>query len=180
MNFVELPIVGPVVLDLEKHSDERGFFARAFDREVFAAAGLEPVVEQTNISFNDRAGTMRGMHYQVAPALEAKLVRCTRGAILDVAVDLRPGSPTYLSHVSVELTVENRLALYVPPLFAHGYQTLEDSSEVTYQVSARYAPAAERGLRHDDPALEIDWPLEVSNVSDKDTSWPLVADGALS
>lgn len=176
---MELPILGPVVLDPEKHSDDRGFFARSFDREEFVAAGLEPVVEQTNIAFSDRTGTVRGLHYQIAPALEAKLVRCTRGAIFDVAVDLRPGSPTYLSHVSVELTHENGLAIYVPPLFAHGYQTLEDSSEVTYQVSARYAPAAERGLRHDDPALEIEWPMEVSNLSDKDNLWPLVADGAL-
>ena len=179
MNILDLPIAGPVLLDLEKRSDDRGFFARSFDRDEFLAAGLEPVVEQTNISFNHRAGTLRGMHFQVEPSPEAKLVRCTRGAIIDVAVDLRRGSPTYLKHVAVELTHENRLALYVPPLFAHGYQTLQDSSEVTYQVSARYAPADERGLRHDDPALAIVWPLEISSVSEKDTAWPLIAERAL-
>ena len=155
-------------------TDERGFFARTFDRQEFLDAGLEPVVEQANLSFNHRAGTLRGMHYQVAPATEAKLVRCTRGAVLDVAVDLRPDSPSYLQHVAVELTANSRTALYVPPMFAHGYLTLEDACEVVYQVSAAYAPGAERGLRYDDPALGIAWPVPVAVVSEKDRDWPLL------
>ena len=167
-------LAGPVVVELELRQDERGFFARSFDREQFAAAGLEPVVEQCNVSFNHRAGTLRGMHYQVAPAMEAKLVRCTAGAVLDVVVDVRPGSPTYLRSVAVELSAANRRALYVPPMFAHGYQTLVDGAEVTYQVSEAYTPGTERGLRHDDPLLGLSWPLPVSAVSVKDATWPLL------
>ena len=167
-------LAGPVVVELELRQDERGFFARSFDREQFAAAGLEPVVEQCNVSFNHRAGTLRGMHYQVAPATEAKLVRCTAGAVLDVVVDVRPGSPTYLRSVAVELSAANRRALYVPPMFAHGYQTLVDGAEVTYQVSEAYTPGTERGLRHDDPLLGLSWPLPVSAVSVKDATWPLL------
>lgn len=167
-------VPGPVLVDLERREDERGFFARTFCREEFAAAGLEPVVEQANLSFNHRAGTLRGMHLQVAPAEEAKLVRCTRGAIVDVVVDLREGSPTRYSHVAVELTADNRRALYVPPMFAHGYQTLVDDTEVVYQVSAAYTPGTERGLRHDDPALGITWPLPVTVISAKDASWELL------
>ena len=167
-------LAGPVVVELELRQDERGFFARSFDREQFAAAGLEPVVEQCNVSFNHRAGTLRGMHYQVAPAMEAKLVRCTAGAVLDVVVDVRPGSPTYLRSVAVELSAANRRALYVPPMFAHGYQTLVDGAEVTYQVSEAYTPGTERGLRHDDPLLGLSWPLPVSAVSAKDAAWPLL------
>jgi dTDP-4-dehydrorhamnose 3,5-epimerase len=165
---------GPAIIDLELVQDERGFFARTFDRAQFAAAGLEPVVEQCNVSFNHRAGTLRGMHFQVAPATEAKLVRCTAGAVLDIVVDVREGSPTYLQHVAVELTAQNRRSLYVPPMFAHGYQTLVDGTEVTYQVSEAYTPGTERGLRHDDPALGLSWPLAVSTLSVKDASWPLL------
>lgn len=168
------PLAGVAVIDLELRQDERGFFARSFDRSEFATAGLEPVVEQCNVSFNHRAGTLRGMHYQVAPATEAKLVRCTAGAIVDTIVDVRPGSETYLQHYTVELTADNRRALYVPPMFAHGYQTLVDGAEVTYQVSEAYTPGTERGLRHDDPALGLSWPLEVRVVSDKDAAWPLL------
>lgn len=168
-------ISGPAILDVEVRADERGFFARTFCRDEFLAAGLEPLVEQCNLSFNHRRGTLRGMHFQVAPHPEAKLVRCTRGAIVDIIVDMRPGSPTRLQHVAVELTAENRRALYVPPYFAHGYQTLVDDTEVTYQVGGSYAPAAERGLRHDDPDLGIDWPVEVSVISAKDASWPLLS-----
>lgn len=169
-------LAGPALLDLELHEDERGFFARSFDREQFAAAGLEPVVAQCNVSYNHRAGTLRGMHFQVAPATEAKLVRCTAGAVLDVIVDVRDGSPTYLQHVAVELTAQNRRSLYVPPMFAHGYQTLVDGTEVTYQVSETYTPGTERGLRHDDPALGLAWPLPVALVSSKDASWPLLGE----
>ena len=167
-------LAGPAIIDLELREDDRGFFARSFDRAEFAAAGLEPVVEQCNVSFNHRAGTLRGMHFQVAPATEAKLVRCTAGAVLDIIVDVREGSPTYLQHVAVELTAANRRSLYVPPMFAHGYQTLVDGAEVTYQVSEAYTPGTERGLRHDDPALGLSWPLPVSTISDKDASWPLL------
>ena len=179
MRLVPTEVPGPVVVVLEEHRDERGFFARTFDSEEFAAAGLEPVVLQTNFSHNGRAGTLRGMHLQVAPAPESKLVRCVRGAVLDVVVDLRPGSSTRLQHVAVELSAANRLALYVPPLFAHGFLTLADDTDVTYQVSARHTPAAERGLRYDDPALGIDWgahPVRV--ISAKDSSWPLLTDDA--
>jgi dTDP-4-dehydrorhamnose 3,5-epimerase len=167
---------GPVVVELDLLSDERGFFARTFDRAAFVEAGLEPAVEQCNASYNHLAGTLRGMHVQLAPSPEAKLVRCTRGAIHDVVVDVRPGSPTWGQHVAVELTAENRKALYVPPFFAHGYLTLVDATEVTYQVSSAYTPGAERGLRHDDPALGIDWPVPITTVSAKDAAWPLLDD----
>ncbi len=170
------PIEGVAVIDLELRSDDRGFFARTFCVEEFGAAGLQTVVEQCNQSFNHRAGTLRGMHFQIAPHPEAKLVRCIRGAIVDIIVDMRPDSPTRLQHVAVELTADNRRALYVPPFFAHGYQTLLDDTEVMYQVSGSYEPAAERGLRHDDPELGLEWPLPVSVISTKDSSWPLIAD----
>ncbi|MCW2679346.1 MAG: dTDP-4-dehydrorhamnose 3,5-epimerase [Frankiales bacterium] len=168
---------GCVVVDLQLREDDRGFFARTFCRQEFAAAGLEPVVEQCNLSFNHRAGTLRGMHFQVAPATEAKLVRCTSGAVIDQVVDVRPGSPTYLQTFAVELSQANRRALYVPPMFAHGYQTLTDAAEVAYQVSEAYTPGTERGLRHDDPALGLGWPLPVSVISDKDAAWPLLGQG---
>ena len=169
-------IEGVAVIDLELRADDRGFFARSFSADEFRDAGLEPIVEQCNVSFNHVKGTLRGMHFQVPPHPEAKLVRCTRGAVLDVIVDVRLGSPTLLQHVAVELTAENRRALYVPPYFAHGYLTLEDATEVTYQVSGRYAPQAERGLRHDDPQLGIDWPMDVAVISDKDAAWPLLSE----
>lgn len=162
------------IIDLELRSDDRGFFTRTFDRAEFEAAGLNPVVEQCNASFNHRAGTLRGMHYQLGWAPEVKLVRCVRGAIVDTIVDMRPESPTYLHHVSVELTAENRRALYVPAMFAHGYQTLVDGTEVVYQVTGKYTPQAERGQRFDDPALGLDWPLPVSTISAKDAAWPLL------
>lgn len=168
-------IPGPAVIDLEQRSDDRGFFARTFCREEFVAAGLDPHVEQANLSVNHTAGTVRGMHWQAPPHAEPKLIRVVRGAILDVIVDMRPDSPTLLQHVAVELSEQNRRALYVPAYFAHGYQTLTPTSEVVYQVGGRYTPEAERGLRHDDPALGIDWPLPVSLISSKDASWPLLS-----
>jgi dTDP-4-dehydrorhamnose 3,5-epimerase len=174
MKIITTPIEGVAIIDLELKSDDRGFFARAFDRQQFVDAGLNPAAEQCNISFNHKAGTLRGMHYQLGWAPETKLVRCTRGAIVDIIVDMREDSPTYLQHVEVELTADNRRALYVPAMFAHGYQTLVDATEVTYQVSGVYTPAAERGQRYDDPALGLDWPLPVSMISDKDASWPLL------
>lgn len=180
MKLTPTSLSGVLVLDLEPRADTRGSFARTFDRQAFRAAGLEYIVEQANTARTTAAGTVRGMHLQVNPAPEAKLVRCTRGAILDVAVDVRPGSSTYLRHVTVELSAENGRALYVPPLHAHGYQTLVADTEVTYLVSAPYTPAAERGLRPDDPALGIAWPLPSGSVSDKDASWPLLTDAEVS
>jgi dTDP-4-dehydrorhamnose 3,5-epimerase len=172
--FTPTAVPGPVLVDLERREDERGFFARSYCREEFLAAGLEPLAEQANLSWNEVAGTLRGMHYQLPPSTEAKLVRCTAGAVHDVVIDVRPDSPTYLTSVAVELTARDRRALYVPPMFAHGYQTLTDDAEVVYQVSEAYAPGVERGLRHDDPALGLSWPLPVSRISAKDASWPLL------
>jgi dTDP-4-dehydrorhamnose 3,5-epimerase len=168
-------VAGVVAVEVERHEDDRGFFARTFCVDEFVAQGLDPMVLQCNISFNRRAGTVRGMHYQEPPMSETKLVRCTRGAILDVVVDLRPESLTYLEHVSVELTESNRAALYVAKgLLAHGFQTLEDDTEVAYQMGERYVPGADRGVRHDSPALRIEWPLPVSTIADKDMAWPLL------
>ncbi|MDH4365971.1 MAG: dTDP-4-dehydrorhamnose 3,5-epimerase, partial [Acidimicrobiia bacterium] len=160
------------IIDIEEISDDRGFFARTFCRDEFRAHKLKDVTAQCNVSFNHEAGTVRGMHYQLPPATEVKLVRCTRGAIYDIIVDLRPGSPTYLQHVGVELSADNRRALYVPDLFAHGYQTLTPDAEVTYQVTEFYTPGYERGIRYHDPALGLSWPLPVSVISPKDASWP--------
>lgn len=174
MRFSELELPGVFLVEVEPHVDERGWFARAYCAREFAEHGLEPVAVQTNLSYNARGGTLRGMHYQDESAPEAKLVRCLRGAIHDVVVDLRPGSPTRLRSVATDLTADDGRALYVPPLFAHGFQALADDTLVTYQVSAFHTPAAERGLRHDDPALGIDWPRPVTVVSDKDRAWPLL------
>jgi len=174
MNIEATAIDGVHLLSLQTRGDERGFFARMFCRQRFLDAGLEPAVEQGNLSFSQLRGTVRGLHYQRAPHAETKLVRCTRGAILDVAVDLRSDSPTYLHHVAVRLSADNRQALYIPRHCAHGFQTLEPDTEVSYLVSSAYAPEAEAGLRHDDPVLAIDWPEPVSVLSDKDATWPLV------
>lgn len=172
MRFTETELPGAYVIDLEPYTDARGFFARMFCAREFEAHGLEPVSAQTSISFNERRGTLRGMHYQVPPAAEAKLVRVTSGAILDIIVDVRPGSPTFGRHVAVELTAANRRALYVPKLFAHGFQTLVDHTEVLYQMSEFYTPGYQRGIRYDDPALGLPWPLPVSAISEKDLGWP--------
>ena len=176
MIFSETELKGAFFIDVDVREDARGGFARTFCRREFEEHGLKSEVAQCNLSFNHTAGTLRGMHYQLAPAAETKLVRATRGAILDVIVDLRPGSPTYLQHVAVELSFENRRALYVPELFAHGYQALTDGAEVSYQVGEFYTPGYERGLRYDDPALNIAWPLPVSAISDKDAAWPLLSE----
>ncbi len=173
MIFGETQLAGAYVVDLEPREDERGFFARAWCAEEFAERGLSTEIAQCNVSFNHHKGTLRGMHYQVAPHEEVKLIRCTRGSIYDVIVDLRPHSPTYLDWIGVELSADNRRWLYVPNGFAHGYQTLEDSTETYYQVSASYAPGAERGLRWDDPAIGIEWPEAGERIiSAKDRSWP--------
>ena len=175
MIFTETPLAGAFIIDLEPHHDERGFFARTFCRREFDAHGLKPLVAQANVSFNNWRGTVRGLHFQYPPAAETKLVRCSRGAILDVIVDVRPESATYLQHVAIELTADNRRGLYVPERFAHGYQVLEDNSETSYLTGEFYAPALEGGLRHDDPRLGIRWPLAVTSIAQKDRAWPLLS-----
>jgi dTDP-4-dehydrorhamnose 3,5-epimerase len=169
--FRETPLTGAFVIDLEAHRDERGFFARTFCQDEFEARGLNPTTAQSNLSYNFASGTLRGMHYQRRPAAETKLIRCVRGAIYDVIIDLRPDSPSYLQHFGIELTSANRSALYVPEMFAHGYQTLTDDAEVVYQVSEFYTPGVEAGLRFDDPTFAIAWPQPVTVISEKDQSW---------
>lgn len=172
MTFTETPLAGAYVIDLEPRSDERGFFARTFCRREFEVRGLNPDVVQCNTSFNHKAGTLRGMHYQRPPSREAKLVRCVQGSIHDVIVDLRTDSATYGRHFATNLTAENHRALYVPESFAHGFETLEDRTEVGYQMSEYYAPGTAAGYRYDDPAFAISWPLEVTVVSPQDLVWP--------
>jgi dTDP-4-dehydrorhamnose 3,5-epimerase len=175
VRFTETKVAGAFLIEPEPVADERGFFARSWDREEFQARGLNPRLAQCSISFSHRKGTLRGLHYQVAPHQEAKLVRCTRGAIWDVALDLRPGSATYRAWFGVELSAANRAMLYIPEGCAHGQLTLTDDTEVFYQISAPYAPAAARGVRYDDPAIGIKWPGEVTVISDRDASYPDVA-----
>lgn len=174
MIFQETKLAGAFVIELERREDERGFFARAFCQNEFEAHGLRRVIAQANVAHNRRKGTLRGMHFQIPPAAETKLVRCTRGAIVDIIVDLRPESPTYLEHVAVELNEDNQRALYVPERFAHGYQTLADDTDTSYQVGEYYSPAHERALRWDDPALGLRWPLPVAVMSPKDEKAPLL------
>jgi len=176
MIFVETELPGAYIVELERREDDRGFFARAFCQNEFEAHGLKPIIAQANIASNRTKGTLRGMHFQYPPAAETKLVRCTRGAIVDIIVDLRPESPTYLRHIAVELTADNHRALYVPERFAHGYQVLRDNTDTSYQVGEFYAPGAESGLRHDDPRLGLQWPLPVTAISDKDRVWSLLDD----
>lgn len=176
MKFEETELAGAFVIELEPIRDERGFFARAWCAKEFESAGLTTVHAQTNFSYNGRAGTLRGLHYQLPPHEEVKLVRCIRGSIFDVIVDLREESSTYGRWVGVELSADNRRMFYVPAGFAHAFQTLEDDTEVLYQVNEFYTPGAERGLRFDDPAIGIRWPREVSVISDKDASWPFLSD----
>lgn len=175
MRFVATSLQGVFVVDLEPHADERGFFARAFCAEEFAAHDLPSAVVQANLSYNVRAGTTRGLHYQDASAPEAKFFRCIAGETFNVAVDLRPGSPTYHRWFGTILSAANRRALYLPPLCAAGYQALTDGAEVLYLTSAAYTPSAERGIRADDPLLGIEWPLEPAIRSDKDRAWPLLS-----
>jgi|SRR5579871_2998913 len=173
MRFTETPLAGAYVVDVEPHPDERGVFARTFCADDFAGRGLDPRVVQASISFNRRAGTLRGLHYQAAPHGEAKLIRCTAGAIFDVVVDLRPDSPTYTRHFAVALTATDRRALYVPVGFAHGFQTLVDETEVLYQMSTPYAPASARGVRWNDPAFAIAWPPASDRImSERDRTYP--------
>ena len=171
MKFTPAAVDGVVEIDLELREDDRGWFARAFAAEEFEAAGLEPAVVHGNVSFNHRAGTLRGLHLSLPGHPEAKFVRCTRGAILDIAVDVRPDSATYLQSVAVELSADNHKGLYLPPHMAHAYLTLTDDTEVLYLVSVGYRPGAEIGYRYDDPAFGLQLPTEVTTVSEKDLSW---------
>jgi dTDP-4-dehydrorhamnose 3,5-epimerase len=175
MIFTETKLRGAFIIDLERREDNRGFFARAFCQHEFEAHGLKPVIAQANIGFNKRKGTLRGMHFQFPPAAETKLVRACRGAVLDIIVDMRPESPTYLQHISVELSAENHRGIYIPERFAHGYQALEDDTETTYQVGEFYTPGSEGGLLYDDPRLGLTWPLPISVMSDKDREWKPLA-----
>jgi dTDP-4-dehydrorhamnose 3,5-epimerase len=172
MHFEPLAIDGAVLVRLEPHRDSRGFFARSFCVEEFAAAGLAAQVVQSSVSFNERAGTVRGLHFQWPPSREGKLVRCTRGQLFDVLLDLRPGSATYLRHVSVTLDDENRDAVFIPPGIAHGFQTLRAGTEVLYQMTDSYAPALAAGMRWNDPAFAISWPTLEIVISERDACYP--------
>src|SRR4051794_14774384 len=174
MIFTETALKGAFIIDIEPRPDSRGFFSRTFCQREFAAHGLKPMIAQGNIAFNSKKGTLRGMHFQCPPSPETKLVRCTRGAILDIIVDLRPESPTYLQHVSVELSEDNGRSLYVPERFAHGYQALRDNTETSYQVGEFYTPGTEGGLMYNDPRLALKWPLPLAVISEKDQSWKLL------
>ncbi len=176
MRFTETQLRGAFIIDIEKREDSRGFFARTFCQHEFQAHGLNPLIAQANTAFNLKQGTLRGMHFQFPPAAETKLVRCTRGAILDIIVDLRPESPSYLEHVAVELSEDNYRALYVPARFAHGYQVLRDKTETSYQVGEFYTPGSEGGLLYNDSRLGLQWPLPVAVISDKDKIWAPLAE----
>lgn len=171
MKFIPASLAGAYVVEPERLEDERGYFARTFCRDEFAAHGLNPELVQCNVSFNAKKGTLRGMHYQTKPHEEAKLVRCTRGAIFDVIIDIRPESPTFRNWFAVELSAANGRMLYVPEGFAHGFQALEDGSEVFYQMSERYAPESARGIRWNDPAFGVRWPLPDPVVSQRDAAF---------
>lgn len=180
MILTETKLKGAYTIEIEKLEDPRGFFARAWCVKEFEVHGLNTRLVQVNVSYSKKRKTLRGMHYQGAPYEESKLLRCTSGAVYDVIIDLRRNSPTYKQWIGVELTSENYRMLYVPENFAHGFQTLVDDTEVTYQVSQFYAPGAEQGIRYNDPVFDIDWPHGVQVISDKDSSWPdyLPQDGA--
>lgn len=171
MIFTETKLPGAYIVDIDARSDARGFFARTYCQREFAERGLVQTVSQCNVAHNENAGTLRGMHWRAEPSPEAKLVRVIRGAILDVIIDLRPHSLTYLQHVAVELTADNRRALYVPQMFAHGFQTLQDDSDVFYQMSEFYDPQYDRGARWNDPAFNIQWPIANPIMNDRDLAY---------
>jgi dTDP-4-dehydrorhamnose 3,5-epimerase len=170
--FTETEIKGLFVIEPERHSDHRGFFARTFCAAEFQARQLDPAVAQCSISYNGKKGTLRGMHYQAPPHAEVKLVRCTQGAIFDVAIDLRRDSKSFARHFAVVLNAENRKMLYIPTGFAHGFQTLTDNTEIFYQMSAPYAPESARGIRWDDPSFAIEWPPDERTIIERDRSYP--------
>ncbi len=175
MIFTATKLPGAFIIDIERREDQRGFFARVWCQRELEEHGLVARVAQVNVAFTPRRGGVRGMHFQLPPAQEVKIVRCTMGAIYDVILDLRPESPAYRQWIGVELTADQRRMLYVPEGCAHGYQTLADESEICYQTSAAYAPELARGVRYDDPVFDIVWPLAVTSLSDADRSWPLFA-----
>ena len=172
MKFTSTPFPGLYTVELERNGDPRGFFARAFDAQKFKELGLRNHFVQTNVSYSQKKGTLRGLHYQTPPYTEAKLIRCTKGALYDVVVDLRPDSPTYKQWFGIELTEDNQKQLYVPEGFAHGFITLKEDTEAFYMVSEYYHPEAERGVHYNDPQFRIKWPIPVEVVSDKDKTWP--------
>ena len=172
MNFTETALPGLWLVEMERRRDARGYFARTWCQHEFAAHDLDARLAQASVSFNRQRGTLRGMHFQRRPHAETKLVRCARGAIWDVAIDLRPHSPTYCRWMGFELSAENGTALYIPEGFAHGFQTLAAETEVFYQISEFHAPEAADGVRYDDPAFGIEWPLPVSSISPRDEAWP--------
>lgn len=172
MKFVKTPLEGAFVVELPRHADHRGFFSRFFCAETFKAQGLASPMVQCNISRCNYRGTLRGLHYQTAPALEAKFIRCTRGEICDVLVDMRPESPTYLKHYTIQLSADANQAIYIPEMCAHGYQALQDDTEVMYLTSGSYNGQYEKGLRYDDPHIGIQLPMAVTEISDKDKRWP--------
>jgi dTDP-4-dehydrorhamnose 3,5-epimerase len=174
MIFTETPLAGAYLIDMTRTADERGFFARTFCAAEFAAQGLTAPVSQCSVSFNARRGTLRGLHFQVAPHDEAKLVRCTRGAIFDAIVDIRETSPTHLRWFGAELTAANHRSLYIPQGFAHGFLSLADDTEVFYMISEPYAPGYARGLRWNDPALGIRWPGQPAVIAARDAEYPLL------
>lgn len=174
MHFTETNLAGVWVIDPNPHEDDRGRFMRAWCARKFAEHNLDFLPVQTNLGFSVRKGTVRGMHFQESPALEAKLVRCTRGAIFDVALDLRPESPTYSKWYGIKLSADNGRMLYVPEHCAHGYQTLEENTEMYYMASEFYTPSSVRGVRFNDPIFNIQWPLMATVVSEQDRNWPLV------
>jgi dTDP-4-dehydrorhamnose 3,5-epimerase len=175
VRFMPTTLAGAYVIEQERHADERGFFARTWCAREFAAHGLETGLAQCSVSFNHRRGTLRGLHYQAPPFAEAKLVRCTRGALYDVAVDLRPDSPTFRRWVGVELTEDDGRALYIPRGFAHGFYALADATEVTYQISTAYQPQAARGVRWNDPFHGVTWPGPVAVIAPRDRDYPDVS-----
>jgi len=172
LTFTETKLPGTFVIEPEMHEDDRGFFARTFCRREFEARGLNPQVVQCNVSFNKRKGSLRGMHFQASPYSEAKLVRCTAGSIYDVIIDLRPSSSAFRKHFGIELSARNRKMLYIPEEFAHGFQTLEDDTEVFYQMSQYYSPEHSRGVRWDDPAFGISWPPGERIIIERDRTYP--------
>jgi dTDP-4-dehydrorhamnose 3,5-epimerase len=172
MKFSAAPIEGAWLIDLEPHHDERGFFARTWCRQELAAHGLETEIAQESLSHNRQRGTLRGLHVQQAPHEETKIVRCPHGRVFDVIVDVRTTSTTYKKWFGVELSAENRRAIYIPPGVAHGFQTLSDDTDVAYLISEFHTPAAARGARYDDPAFDVAWPLAVSVISERDLNWP--------
>jgi len=172
MKFYPTPLKDAYLIELERRADDRGFFARMFCQNEFAEAGLSPQFVQINNAFSTKKGTLRGLHYQLPPSAEIKLVRCVRGALFDCIIDIRPDSPTYEKWFGAELDDNNRLAMYVPRGFAHGILTLKTDTEVLYMVSDFYSPERERGLRWDDPHFNISWPFEPQEISPKDLAWP--------